>query len=202
MKAAQVALVALSSGFVGGVLGTLTVRAIEPKVAQTVRARSFELVNQAGTAISFWGFDKRSNVVLTFGALPEVKRHTGRVPVSGLGTPGLDNPNNQLATIGLNGGDTPFLEFNGADEWPRAKLFLRDDGKPILLMEDDTGPRLSLGLYQSDTPGPEDNDWALVFDDDRARIGMRTEKIEGVRYIHGFLGVDKDKERDVSVPRK
>ena len=38
-----------------------------------------------------------------------------------------------------------------------------------------------------------DNDWALDFSPDRARIGMITEHIKGGTYEQGFLSVHKDR---------
>jgi hypothetical protein len=66
-------------------------------------------------------------------------------------------------------------------------------GKPVLLMEDETGPRVLLGVEQSDTPGPGDNDWSLAFGPERARIGMYTEKHGGQTYVRGSFAVHKDK---------
>ncbi len=60
-------------------------------------------------------------------------------------------------------------------------------------MEDETGPRLSLGVEQSDTPGPDDHDWSLVFNPDIARIGLHSEKVGGQRYIQGGVWVNKDR---------
>jgi len=53
------------AGFVGGVLGTRLTRTGEDSRAErVVRARSFELVDEAGKVISFWGGDKREQTVL------------------------------------------------------------------------------------------------------------------------------------------
>jgi hypothetical protein len=61
-------------------------------------------------------------------------------------------------------------------------------------MEDETGPRVLLGVEQSDTPGPQDNDWVLDFSPDgRARIGMFTEKDGGQTYVRGLFSVNRDK---------
>jgi hypothetical protein len=73
------------------------------------------------------------------------------------------------------------------------RMLLSTDGKPFLLMEDETGPRVSLGIEQSDTPGPDDNDWTLTFYPERARIGMFTEKVGGQKYVRGVFLVNKDK---------
>jgi len=48
-------------------------------------------------------------------------------------------------------------------------------------------------VEQSDTPGPQDNDWSLVFNPERARIGMYTEKSGGQTYVRGAFVVHHDK---------
>jgi hypothetical protein len=193
----------LLAGFTGGILATRMVRSSDrPEAVDIVRARSFQLVDKNGKEISFWGVDRDNNVVLAFGARPEVAAHMGRTHVRDGGPQGLENQRNQLAVIGLQANDSPMLQFNGADRWPRASLYLRDDGKPILLMEDETGPRVSLGLDQSDTPGPDDNDWALVFAENRAWIGTKTEQVGAEKYVRGVFGVSKERVRAPSVARK
>ena len=66
-------------------------------------------------------------------------------------------------------------------------------GKPILVMDDETGKRMSLGAEHSDTPGPGDNDWALDFGPDRARIGMFAREEGGQTYVRGMFSVSRDK---------
>lgn len=185
MKQLSLTVAALLAGFVGGILGMFVVRAREQQQpGRIVRARSFELVDEAGRAISFWGLDRGHNAVLTFGrggALP------GNAPF------GLENPDNQRAAIGLTG-DNAFLELRGADGKMRARLDLGLFGKPLLWMADETGPRLGLGVEQSDTPGPQDNDWTLDFGpESRARIGMYAEREGGQTYVRGIFSVKKDK---------
>jgi len=167
----------------------LVVQAYQPpRTEQVIRARSFELVNEAGHPISFWGVDQGQNAVLAFGsrglALSDAPR---RVPA------GLSNPENQLAAFGLQGNDAPILTMRGADGKTRVRLLLSPDAKPTLTMEDETGPRVSLGIEQSDTPGPQDNDWTLVFGPERARIGMFTEKDNGQTYVRGIFLLNKEK---------
>ena len=166
----------------GGFLSSLIPRAREQDPTQVVRARRFELVNEVGEAISFWGIDKGNNAVLAFGSRGLAARSGG----SGSAPSRLENPDNQLATFGLLGTDSPALKMRGADGKTRARLYLSTDGKPFLLMEDETGPRVSLGIEQSDTPGPDDNDWTLVFYPERARIGMFTIKEAGEKYVRVF----------------
>jgi hypothetical protein len=195
MKRTVFVLAALLAGFLGGVVGTLVIGIREhTRLEQVVRARSFELVNDAGQAISYWGVDKGQNVVLAFGSRP------GTLLAEGAARPGhfpagLDNPRNQLAAVGLLANDSPFLKLRGADGKTRVRLYLNDWAKPLLLMEDETGPRVGLGIEQSDTPGPQDNDWTLTFDLDRARIGMYTEKEGGQTYVRGIFSVKEDKAK-------
>jgi hypothetical protein len=187
-------LAALTAGFVGGVLGTLLVRTREePRAERVVRARSFELVDDAGRTISFWGIDKGNNVVLAFGSRP------GTLLAEGAARPihaprGLYNPDNQLAAIGLLANDSPALKLRGADGKTRVRLYLDDWAKPALLMEDETGPMVLLGVEQSDTPGPGDNDWALDFGPRlRALIGTWREKVGGTTYVRGTFLLNKDR---------
>jgi hypothetical protein len=83
--------------------------------------------------------------------------------------------------------------MRGSDGKTRVRFYLRDENKPMLLMEDETGPRLGLGIEQSDTPGPDDNDWSLSFLPDIARIGLHAEKHDGQMYVQGGVYVNKDK---------
>jgi hypothetical protein len=84
MKSILLVAASLMAGFLGGVLGTQVMRAREEShPAQVVRARSFELVDKNGRAISFWGIDRGDNVVLAFGARPEVTRYMGRSAAPG-----------------------------------------------------------------------------------------------------------------------
>src|SRR5580698_381766 len=189
MKSIWSTIPALIAGFVGGIGGMLVVRAYQPPPAQQViRARSFELVNDAGETISLWGVDQGKNAVLAFGS-----RGLALKGARPYGVPaGLLNPENQLAAFGLQGDDDPMLTMRGADGKTRVRLLLSPDAKPILMMEDETGPRVGLGIQQSDTPGPQDNDWALVFEPERAWIGMFTRTEGGQTYVRGGLMVNKD----------
>ncbi len=188
---------ALAAGFVGGIASTFALRGYtQPRQEQVLRARSFELVDDAGRVISYWGVDDGHNVVLAFGSRP------GTLLAEGAPRPvhaphGLHNPENQLSAIGLLGNDSPFLKQRGADGKTRVRLYLSDYAKPFLLMEDETGPRVSLGINQSDTPGPNDNNWALVFgsdqEDEIAQIGMATEKVGGTTNVRGTFLVHRER---------
>lgn len=181
---------ALIAGFLGGMLGSRIPRVGDQSQKEgVVRAHSFELVNEAGQVISYWGVDGGQNLVLTFGSrgLSSGSALPGRPPGD------LKGMDNQLTTIGLQGNDMPLLKMSGADRKTRVRLYLSPYGKPFLLMEDETGPRVSLGIEQSDTPGPDDNDWSLVFGPERARIGMLTEKEGGQTYVRGLFLLNKDR---------
>lgn len=189
MKLSLVIVVALVAGLAGGAMGALWTRAGAQDPQQVLRARSFELVDNAGRVISFWGVDRGDNAVLAFGSrgLAPGGAHPQGVPAD------LENPDNQLTMIGLQGADSPMMKMSGADGGTRVRMYLSTNGKPLLLMEDETGPRVSLGIEQSDTPGPNDNDWALAFFPERARIGMFTETEGGQKYVRGVFLLNRDK---------
>jgi hypothetical protein len=191
MKNIVIVAAAMLAGFLGGILGTqLTGASRQGHPDQVIRARSFELVDEAGRAISFWGVDNENNAVLAFGS------HRPRLAPAGRGGPrlGLSELRNQRASIGVID-DSPFLMLRGADGRTRVRMYLSDFGKPFLLMEDETGPRISLGTEQSDTPGPQDNDWSLAFYPEVARIGLHAEKARGQTYVQGGMFIRKDKVR-------
>ena len=139
------------------------------------RARSFELVDETGQVISYWGVDKSENAVLAFGD-HWPKTPNGTRGLSDRISHRLDDPDNQRAAIGVIDAN-PFLRLRGTDGKTRVRLYLNDYAKPPLLMEDESGPRVSLGIEPSDTPGPGDGEWTLDFGpDSRARMGMYSEK--------------------------
>ena len=183
--------IALLSGLAGGIAGAWVFQSWSSKhPEQLIRARSFELVDDAGHAISYWGISDGNEAVLAFGSrgLPGENGRLDSIPS------GLSSRKNQLVSIGLEGGDdSPMLSMRGRDLKTRVRLYLSYYGKPFLLLEDETGPRLGLGHEQSDTPGPEDNDWSLRFIPDLTRIGVYSRKEGGRRYVHG--GVWSSKER-------
>ena len=190
MKSVLTIAAALLAGFLGGVVGTrLTRGSGEPRTEHTLRARSFELVDETGKVISFWGVDKGKQTVLAF-------RSRRPVPSEGAeGMPrsaGLDDPLNQGTAIGMIE-DSPFLTFRVADGTTRMRLYLTPWHKPLLMMDDETGGRVALGINQSDTPSTDDDDWALQFGPNRAWIGMFSRLEGGQKYVRGFLSISKDK---------
>ncbi|HZU28997.1 MAG TPA: hypothetical protein VFA04_25960 [Bryobacteraceae bacterium] len=185
MKSIVIIATALACGFVGGAAGTLTILAREhARPAELVRARSFELVGERGQVISHWGLDRAQNAVIAFstrglagGVVP------GRPPLD------LTDPNNQTVAIGVLNDDLPFLAMRGADRKTRVRLMLTLWDQPSLLMEDDTGPRISLGIAPSDTPGPRNNSWSLMFVPDVASIGFLANTEKGQTYVKGGVYV-------------
>lgn len=187
MKQTSLVVAALLAGFLGGVFGAVVIRTRqESQPQELVRARTFELIDEAGLTVSYWGIDKQQNAVLAFGS-HWPKRAGESHPVLR-----LDDPDSQRVAIGVID-DLPFLHLKGADGKTRVRLYLSGYGKPFLLMEDETGPRVLLGVQQSDTPGPKDNDWVLDFGPDRARIGMYAERVGGQTYVRGGFTVHRDK---------
>lgn len=59
-------------------------------------------------------------------------------------------------------------------------------------MDDQTGPRLLLGVEHSDIPSASDNIWTLAFYPNRARIGMYTETKGGKTHLRGSLKIHDD----------
>jgi hypothetical protein len=189
MKQTTLILVALIAGFVGGVLGTRISQAGWERRSQTLlRAQAFELVDETGNTISYWGIDKRNYAVLAFGSQRPVGSTGGR----DYSRVDMTNPHNQRATIGVID-DSPFLDLRAADGELRARLNLSIYAKPLLSMWDETGKRLALGVEHSDAPSAADNDWALRFAPDRAGIGMLTREAGGAKYVQGFFYLNKEK---------
>lgn len=189
MKQTLLIAASLFTGFLGGTIGAGFILArYEGCTRQAVRARGFELVNESGQAISYWGVDKRQNVVLAFGRQMPDPKPGGPAGITSLG---LDNPENQRAAFGMVG-DTPTALYRASDGRLRMSVCLSMYDKPIIVMEDRSGKRVSLGIQHSDTPGPQDDDWALAFFPDVATIGTFTREIGGQTYVRGLLSVSRD----------
>lgn len=181
---------ALFAGFVGGMFGTRVSRTSErPSPEQVVRAHKFELVDETGKVISFWGVDRDNYAVLAIGSYWPKGYGPGGPTNS---PPGVENPRNQRARLGV-AGDSPFLDLRGSDGETRMMVNLSIYDKPIIWMADETGRRLFLGVQQSDTPGRDDNNWALSFEPERASIGMFAGEEGGQKYVQGWLSVSRDK---------
>jgi hypothetical protein len=192
MKQVIVIAAALLAGLIGGILGTRLTHTGDRYLAErVVRARSFELVDEAGKVISFWGVDKREYTVLAFRGPESVSRAE---PATNQRSPGLEDPLNQRTAIGVMA-DSPFLTFRAPDGKVRMSLWLSPWQKPLLSMDDETGPRVRLGINHSDSPSAADNDWALSFHPDRAWIGMFSRTEGGQEYVRGFLSISKEKRK-------
>jgi len=177
---------ALLAGFIGGLLGARVEHARQrAHPDQVIRARSFELVDEAGRQLSYWGIDKRRDAVLAFGGQWDSKQHIERFGE-------LTDPHNQGGVFGMVGG-SPTLEFNGGDGTTRIRMNLSAFEKPLLWMGDETGKRLALGVEHTDTPSADDNNWYLRFAPDRAWIGMYVVREGGQQYVKGMLSVSTDK---------
>lgn len=129
MKQVQVVVCSLLAGFVGGFLGGRL--APGPRgAASVVRARTFELVDESGKAISIWGVNRQGQTLLAFLDGPE--------SIPGENRPhafGLDNPLEQRAIIGV-AGVLPFLTFRGKDGKDRIYVGLDGWYKPAIAMSD------------------------------------------------------------------
>jgi hypothetical protein len=187
MKAYEVVGCAFLAGLIGGVVGATGTRALqrEPSV---IRAQSFQLVDNSGKEISYWGIDNQQNAILAFaGHWPKEFAKEGSISKPG----GLRTIENQRVAFGVLD-EEGFVRLGARDGKRRLGLYVNEYGKPSLIMEDKTGPRLLLGLEQSDTPSPEDDDWSLAFFPERVRLGMQSEVRDGKRYVKGSFAVHND----------
>jgi len=179
MKQLYPILVALAAGLAGGVAGA-RLGQVHTSVPEVIRARSFELVDGKGNVLSYWGIGENEYVTLAFGnhwPADMLQEH----PES---HPSLKEMSNQMLALGVQG-DSPFVTLRGRDKATRMRLYTAWD-KPILALDDANGPRILLGLVMSDTPGPQDNDWALDFVPNSTTIGMHAFKKDGKLYIRGY----------------
>jgi hypothetical protein len=120
----QVVLIAaaLLAGFIGGVLGNRAnyfSRKSQP--SDLIRAHRFELLNEAGQPVSYWGVDQGNDVVLAFARHGDANQApVGAVAVQPLRP--LDEPSGQRIAIGLHGDDSPFMALSGPDGKTRVRL--------------------------------------------------------------------------------
>jgi hypothetical protein len=183
---------ALVAGFIGGIAGTLAVLHHDKAVPQeSLRAREFELVDEAGQVVSIWGIDQYHNPLLAFTPSGVRKEERPYVGFSGHKL-SLDDRESQRVGIGLTGDGDPLFMFRGHDEKPRASLYVDSDGKPNFSLHDENSWRVTLGILNSDTPGPADNDWGLEFYPERAGIGMGSVKRGTQSYVRGYFFVHQD----------
>jgi hypothetical protein len=198
MKNTLLILAAVVAGFIGGFVGAITARLPGPlQVPEVVRAHSFEVINATGEVSSYWGIDADRELVLAFGRTNSAETDK-QTTASAKSISGPKNPDLQRAAIGLLANSAPFLKFGGNDSKPRMRLYLSEYDKPFFLLEDMTGPRIALGLEQSDTPSVEDDNWTLNFYPNRVDLGVITEKRAGQKYVRGFFSLRKD---EVQLPQ-
>jgi len=195
MNKISIALVAMLAGLVGGIMGFLggiigaKIQNQQMQPQQTIRARAFELLDPSGRVIAYWGIDKDRRPVLAFGSYrPPNAAERDSTPESG----DLTESQNQRVALGVLD-RYPFLYMRAASGTPGMFLDLNMYNIPRLWMSDETGPRLGLGVEQSDTPNAEDDDFQLRFEPNRAAIGTFNVTEGGKRYVKGMLSVSRDK---------
>src|SRR5215469_8105465 len=122
MKHLFFVLAALVLGAAGGSIGTYAVLVHERgRPEEVIRAHRFELVNDGGKAVSFWGTDSTGYVELAFGhpqGSSSAPHDVGTKDAAALGIiPSI--------AIGLEGeSGRPFLGYNGSDRQLRVLLNL------------------------------------------------------------------------------
>jgi hypothetical protein len=176
--------IAFAAGVLGGVLGTQITRWSAEPNGTVVKARQFELIDERGNIVAFWGSDQNSNAVLAFAK----SRQSGQPPSAD-----LKDPKNQRMSVGVLADGSPLLSFMGNDGQARLRGLLTEYDKPILMLEDAGGPRVSLGIQQSDTHDPADDNWALTFEPetDKATIGIIKDPIS--KHLYGGLWINGSK---------
>ncbi len=160
--------------------------------ATTLRSSRFELTDETGRVIAFWGTDRGNNTVLAF--LQKAAGDTGpqsfELPARQTGFGG-QNPNEALS-VGMLSTQTPFLNLVGKDGGSRAVLYLTQQQKPILNMGDERREsRLELGFISKEAPAAEDDDWALRFRmPDIAGIGSIMDPVD--HKYRGYFSVERN----------
>lgn len=184
MKNLYVVLAALIAGAVGGAISTYAVLAHQHgRPESVIRALRFELVDEAGQPIAFWGTDSTGYEVLTFG--PDA---------NAVGARGGNH--NQQLSLGLQGkAGRPFVNFSGSDGQIRVLLDVDDFQRPGLWMSDGRNLGLTLGSERSDTPDIRNKTerWSLNFlPAESARIGVSAPVDQTQSSARGFLSIKRD----------
>lgn len=188
MKTISLIVAALFAGFVGGILGTISVlRYHRPAEIQVIRAHRFELLNDAGERVSYWGRDKGNQLLLVF------ENKTFKGDSGSKIAPAAEDFVRQRIALGVSGDGGPLFEIRGADGRPRLRLLLNEFDKPTMIMDDESGVRAAFGYEQPDTSDPHADDWALQFLPNRARMGMYVDYDHGKKYLRGFVKIRDDK---------
>ncbi len=172
-----------------GALGAYAYLRFQPPTerANAVRASRFELTDENGKVLGFWGIDRGNNAVLAF--IPKTARSSGTIEhSSGQARFTFQNPNEAFA-VGLMSTDAPFMNLLGKDGRSRALLYLTEQQKPVLHMSDGLSEsRLLLGFVDNDAPSTRDDDWALLFrGPDVAGIGSIKDPANGKQ--RGYLSL-------------
>lgn len=169
---------AMCSGFVGGLISTSIYRAagVAPK---SIQASRFELVDEIGRTISFWGVDSiggQRRAIIAFNNAEQ----------------------KEISAFGAAREEGPFLIMHGSDGKVRAALQLGWQQRPVLSMSDGKYEgRVLLGSIAADSPSDEDDDWGLVFRGSNslvpyASIGMtrepKKERPFGLLSVHNREG--------------
>lgn len=135
-----VIMLAVLSGFWAGTLSTRT-QSVQASGTDTIRAKRFELLNDLGKPVAFWGSDEHRHIVLTF----------------------LGPDMSERASLGLGAGEVPFMGLAGKDGKVRVGLQLGWGDKPSIALNDENMEgRIILGFVHTDAPSPRDDDWGLI----------------------------------------
>ena len=156
-----------------------------------LRSSRFELTNNSGQVVAFWGADRGNNTVLAF--LQKGSPQMGpEESVSPHDQTGFSQQNsNEAFAVGMMHSQVPFMNLQAKDGTSRALLYLAEYQKPVLVMSDENFEgRLMLGFISNDAPSPEDDDWALSFRrPDMAGIGSVKDPVN--RKYRGVLSVER-----------
>ncbi len=168
-----VILIAAAAGFAGG-LASSKPRDVQAADATVIRARRFELVDDSGKTISYWGFDDR---------------YQGRLVIAFTG-----GKSGELAGFGL-GDQSGFLTLTGTDGRQRARLYVGWHEKPSLVLGDEKwSSRVGLGFTAGDAPSENDDNWALTFWVPHFDVGLRNPIPAEIGYAKNASGTGWDGE--------
>ncbi len=154
-REAVLLLTAGALGFVGGSLARQRSAAADAS-PQVIRASRFELVDESGRVVAFWGHDDYRHTVIAF------------TPDGGA----------EAAWFGVDSVASGTLRVGGEGGHATLNLWR---GKPVLAMGDKRfATRLLLGFIQSDYPSPAEDSWALMFRrPDLAVVGTLKDPLRG-----------------------
>jgi hypothetical protein len=156
-----------------------------------LRSSRFELTDNSGRVVSFWGTD-RGNTVLAFLQKTSRDKEPEEYRVPPGQTSFIGQNSNEALAVGMMSTQVPFVNLQAKDGSSRAMLYLSEYQKPVLIMSDEHYEgRLVLGFISNDAPLPEDDDWALSFrGPDVAGIGSIKDPVD--RKYRGFLSVARN----------